>query len=327
MITTKITLAVMLTCAAAVVAPIAGAQTLSGNSLRVGVGGDGSLINSADTSQTPDAFNSQWSVNPGIIWDGSGTGNFSVNNDFITPGTPFQMYSIGVGSNYATASFINNADSGYSAGGWAPQLGGTTVQTGTRSTVTTGSYGGLDYSQTLSFGASSSIINFGITLTNNSASDISGVSFATGLDPDPDVYQYEASSSSDVYNTINQVISPGVVEATGPLTGNSIFIQDVSGGGTASIIGNWPQFDPTTNGLLTSGENDGNGDFSIFDDWQVGTIAAGTSTTINYNYIINATPVGVGGPIPTVPDGGATLAMVAAAFTGLAIMRRRMVRA
>jgi hypothetical protein len=319
---TRITLAVVATFAAAMLAQSANAQyTLSGSSLRVGVGSDGSIINSADTSQTPDAFGQTWSVNPGIIWSPSGNGNFSVNNDFITPGTPFQMFSIGVGSNYAASSFINNADSGYFPGGWAPQLNGTTTQTGALSTLTTGSYGGLNYSQTLK--VNGSLINFAMTLTNNTDAAISGVSFATGFDPDPDVYQYEATFSGDPYNTINQVISPGVVEATGPLTGNSIFIQDVSGGGVASVIAYWPQFDPTAGGALATGENDGNGDYSIFDDWQLGTVASGGSVTVDYNYIINATPVAVGGPVPTVPDGGATIALLGGALAGLGALKRR----
>jgi hypothetical protein len=289
--------------------PALAQYTLSGNYLQVGVGADGSIINPSGTA-TPVAGQS-YSTKPGIIWDGSGTGNFSVNNDFITPGTPFQTYSLGVNGTYGQASYVGGNT-----------LGATTIQTGPLSTQTTGSYGGVSYVQNLSFGSSSSIINFSVTLTNNSGVDLTNVAFASGFDPDPDVYQHGS------YFTNNSIVSPGIVEATGPLTGNSILIQDLTGGAVASIVASWPTYDPY--GLLT-GTNDGNGDYSIFDAWNISSLAAGASKTINYNYIINSTPVAPGDPVLTggdsVPDSASTLALLGlgSAMVVLAGIHRRRV--
>ena len=281
--------------------------TLSGNYLQVGVGADGSIINPSGTA--PAISGQSYSSMPGIIWDGSGTGNFSVNNDFITPGTPFQMYSLGVTSpsgatSYGMASYVGGNS-----------LGATTIQTGPLSTQTIGSFGGVSYVQNLSFGANNSIIHFSVTLTNNNESALSNIAYATGFDPDPDVYQHNS------YFTNNSIISSGIVEATGPLTGNSILIQDLTGGAVASIVSYWPAYDPY--GLL-AGTNDGNGDYSIFDAWNISSLAAGASTTIDYNYIINSTPVAPGDPVLGVPDMGSTLAMLGFALAGLGALRRKM---
>jgi hypothetical protein len=296
--------------------------TLQGNYLEVGVGPDGSIINPDDNS-APDNYNQSgfgqgYYQHPGIIWNGAGTG-FSgayANNDFITPGTPFQMYSIGVNGSYGTASFYGGNS-----------LGASTVRTGPLSTLTTGTYGGLSYSQTLSYTANSSIIHFSMTLANNTGSTINNVAFATGLDPDPDVYEFEgtaAAASTDVYNTINTIVSPGVVQATGPLSGNSIIIQSLSGSANASILEDWPAYNPYA--LASNGqEDDGSpADFGIFDGWLVGNLAPGASDTINYNYIINATPVTSTSPVLTggVPDMGSTWAMMGLALAGLGYGKR-----
>jgi len=300
---TKYILTLMAAGAAVALTQQANAQyTLQGNYLEVGVGSDGSIINPSGSAPYAGQYYSQF---PGIIWNGAGTGfaGSYVNNDFITPGTPFQMYSIGVGGSWGSFWGGNS-------------LGASTIQTGPLSTLTTGGYGGLTYSQSLSFTPGSSVINFAMTLKNPTAAAIGDIAFATGFDPDPDVYQHGS------YFTDNQIVEPGVVQAIGPDTGNSIIIQDLSGGAVADIQADWPEYDPYD---LLNGYNDGNGDYAIFDAWNVGTLEAGATETIDYNYIINATPVTSTSPIitGTVPDGASTLGLLGLALTGLGVIRRK----
>ncbi|MGD1085940.1 MAG: VPDSG-CTERM sorting domain-containing protein [Verrucomicrobiota bacterium] len=309
---TKIILALVAAGAAVALTQQANAQyTLQGNYLEVGVGADGSIINPAGTA--PTIGGQYYSQYPGIIWNGAGTGfgGSYVNNDFITPGTPYQSYSIGVGGNYGVASYIAGTGT----------LGTTTTQTGPLSTLTTGSFGGLTFSQTLSFTAGSSIINYAMTLNNPTGAALNNVVFNTALDPDPDVYQFGS------YVTANTIVSPGIVQATGLDTHNSIIIQGVTPGAAASIISDWysSTIDPYSH--LTS-ENDGTpADYAIEDSWDIGTLAAGASETIDYNYIINATPVTststILGP-PSAPDGGSTLGLLGLALTGFGLIRRKM---
>jgi hypothetical protein len=314
---TQVTLAVLAAALLSLISQKANAQyTLSGNYLRVGVGADGSIINPDDNTQTYEG--QYYSQFPGIIYDAGGTGNFSVNNDFITPGSPYQSYAVGYGGGYGLASFEY---------GTSLTISSTTNTSagGTLSTVTKGAYGALAYTQTLSFGVNSTIINFTTTLSNTSDSTMSNVVFATSFDPDPDVYQYGS------YYTVNQVVTPSVVQAEGPETTNSIIIQTVTSGGEVEVDPSW---DP--NPYAISAGSDGvnssdvgayqNGDFSIGGGYNFGDLGAGDSITFNYNYIINGTPVNPTSPILTggVPDAASTLALLGLGLAGLIAARRKL---
>lgn len=285
--------------------------TLAGNYLLVGVGSDGSIINPTGTASTNGInVGGGYENIPGIIWNGAGTGfgGSYVNNDFVTPGTPFQEYSLGVNGQYGIASYV-----------YGDTLNATTTQTGPLSTQTTGSFDGASYVQTLSYGVNSSIINFSVTITNTTDATLNAIAYSTGLDPDPDVYQYGS------YNTLNSIIEPGVVEATGPDTTNSIVIQSLTAGASSDIVesGYWPAYDPYT--LFTGdGITSDSNDAAIFDSWLIPSLAAGASTTISYNYIINATPVTSTSPILNgAPDLGNTLAMFGFVLAGLGAVRRK----
>ena len=314
-----------------------------GNYIAVGVNAGGSIISTDYGSGGP--------LNPlldgtnpylGIQWDPTGTSNFggngghpAYNNDFITPGTPYQSYTLGYGGGYGIASYSS---------GTTLTIGGTvnTSSGSTFSTVTTGSYGVLGYTQTLSFNKASSIINFAVTLTNTSDAGIGDVVYATGFDPDPDVYGYEAHilappPSGDAYDTLNQIVSSSLVQAIGPISGNSIIIQDLSGKGNVIVDPSWDSNPYNVSAADTdgiSGQIPGdigayqNGDYSIAAGWNFGDLAAGQSATFSYNYVINSTPVTSTGPvgIPGVPDSTSTwtlLAIGVAALIGFSLRSSR----
>jgi hypothetical protein len=282
--------------------------TFKGGYLEVGVNSDGSIIDP--------------STSTGIRWDGTGTGAFAVNNDIITPGSPFQFYDLGYNGSFGVASYVAGSS-----------LGATTVNTSSASafsTLTTGSYNSLNYSQALSFGINSSVIHFSTVLTNASDTALSNVLYATGFDPDPDVYQYGS------YYTINQIVSDSVVQGTGPDTGNSAIIQDLTGGATMSIVeGNW-NYEYTPSDLLAGGypgintlmvgsigQYD-NGDYSINAAWNLGSLEPGQSVEVDYNYIINGTPVTPTSPIlGGVPDLADTATLLVISLSGLMGLARR----
>jgi hypothetical protein len=305
---------------------------LIGNYIGVGVGPDGSIINptaGSNPALTGPTYGGSYSSLLGIIYTPTGLGQtagFPVNNDIITPGNPFQMSSLGVNGNFAAASY-EAADYGVNL------LGGTTVNTSSGSTLSTlttgGGFAGVSLSQTLSFNKNSTIISYAVTLQNTTGSTLNNISYATGFDPDPDVYQYGS------YYTQNNILSPSVVQASGPSTGNTILIQAVTPGDVPSIIPDWVYYDPygllgSSNPYGYSGGYDGEGDFTIgseddgdyaiYEAWDISSLAPGASTTIDFNYIINATPVTTTSPIlgpPTAPDMGSTLTMLGLALAGL----------
>jgi hypothetical protein len=276
--------------------------TYTGDYLKVGVGSGGSIID-------PNTFT-------GIQY--SATGFPAINNDIITPGTPYQFFSVGVNGSYGVSSY-NDGNS----------LGGSAVNTssgGNFSTLTTGNYGGVSFSQTLSLAKNSTVISFGMTLKNNTGSTIPNVAFASGFDPDPDVYQYGS------YFTLNNILSKSVVQASGPDTGNTILIQALTGGDVPSIVQGWPYDNPygllsgSFSGTSVVGAND-NGDYDISEAWAVGDLAPGQTETIDYNYIINATPVTTNSPVlGTAPDMGSTFGMLGFALAGLNCCKRFIAR-
>ena len=119
----------------------ASATILEGDFLRVGVDGSGGLIDAGFTV--------------GIDYDETGTGTWT-SYDVLKPGTPFQFNSIGVAGSWVAAGYYNGNN--FSA---------TTNETSsgtTLSTLTTGSYLGLDYSQSIFFDQTSGVIHFTINL-------------------------------------------------------------------------------------------------------------------------------------------------------------------
>lgn len=271
---------------------------LNGKYLRVGVNDSGSLIDSAFTV--------------GIDYDSTGTGT-PTGFDFLKPGSPYEFF--GVGYNGSSQTF------GYHDGSYI-SFGGTTTDTSsgsTLSTLTTGSWGLLGISQTLSFGENSGFINFSVSLTNNSDAAINNVVYGRGLDPDQDVY------AGGGYETTNTIVNGNLVTGSAPVTDWTIGIfSDSSYAHTPTISSSWPlpNFNDTYS-LLTP-RNDGYGDYSINIGWNIGTLAAGETAVVNFQYRVAETQGEVVTPHnPSVPDATSTLAVLGVTLLGLAGIRRK----
>ncbi len=237
---------------------------LTGNFLRVGINDSGGLIDGGFTV--------------GITQSATGNSTFP-SADFLTPGSPFEFYSIGynngAGNVTAVAGYEFDPSNPFSA---------TTTNTSAGSTLsasTSGTFGPLSISQTLSFGMSGSIINFSVTLTNTGGTSLTNVVYARGLDPDQDV------NAGGSYSTTNAVVNGNLVTAFGPTTGWTIGIFSNSAiTHTPSVREDWST-DPY---MLLNSMNDGDGDNAINIAWNVGTLAAGQSSTIQFSYQISAIP-------------------------------------
>ncbi len=264
---------------------------LNGNFLRVGVNDSGGLIDSGFTV--------------GIDYDKTGTSSWT-GFDFLKPGTPYEFYSVGYNDTSAQAGYY-----------YGNPLGSTTTDTsagGILSTHTAGGvFGSLGLKQDLSYAAGSGFIDFSVTLTNMSDVALSKVVYARGLDPDQDVY------AGGGYPTTNIIQSGDLVTGSAPITDWTIGIFSNSAyAHTPTIQSNWPNGEPYH--LLTP-HNDGNGDWSINMAWDIGTLAAGASATIDFQYRIAQTKGGV--THPGVPDSTSTLGLLGLGIAALAASRFR----
>jgi hypothetical protein len=263
---------------------------LDGDYLRVGVHTSGGLINDAFTV--------------GIDYDQTGTSSWT-GFDFLKPGTPREFYAIGVGGASSAAGY----DSGNPFAASTIDVSAGPIL----STLTTGAYNDLSFSQTLWYNRTSGTIDFSVTLTNNGLVALSEVVYARGLDPDQDVY------AGGGYPTTNVIVNPNLVIASAPVTDWTIGIFTNSEiAHTASIRSDWSR-DPYS---LLSPINNGNGDYTINMAWNVGTLGAGASTTITFQYRIAETSGGVVNP-PGVPDAASTLGLLALGLAGVAACGRR----
>jgi hypothetical protein len=264
------------------------AQVLNGNYLRVGVNPSGGLIDSGFAA--------------GIDFDSTGTGTWS-GYDFIKPGTPYEFYSVGYNGNSATG--------GYMSGNPLQATTTNTSSGNTLSTDTVGAFGQLGLRQDIFFDKNSSVINFSVTLTNTSLVAVSNVVYARGLDPDQDVY------AGGSYGTTNTIINGDLVAASAPLTGWSIGIYSNSGyAHTPSVSNTWPRTNPYN---LQAARNDGNGDYSLNMAWNLGTIQAGQSATIDFQYRIGATM----SEVTAIPETRSYATILGMASLGFVMIRRR----
>jgi hypothetical protein len=240
----------------------ASATILEGDFLRVGVDGSGGLIDAGFTV--------------GIDYDETGTGTWT-SYDVLKPGTPFQFNSIGVAGSWVAAGYYNGNN--FSA---------TTNETSsgtTLSTLTTGSYLGLDYSQSIFFDQTSGVIHFTINLTNSTMTTLEDIVFATGFDPDQDVY------AGGGYETTNTIQSDRVV-AYAPVTGWGTAIV---GDGVMTVSSGWNQ-NPYE--LSSTSVDDGDGDYTINMGWALGELGANQMATINFDYALGTDTTGQTDPNP-----------------------------
>lgn len=255
---------------------------MEGNYLKVGVGNSGGLID--------DNFG------VGIDYDKNGTSSWTTF-DVLKPGTPFQFNAIGVNGQWAS--------SGYSSGN---NFSATTTDSSSgtlNATTTTGSYSDLNYTQYLYFDDNSGVIHFKVTLTNSTRSDLSNLAFATSFDPDQDVY------AGGGYETTNTIGSDRVV-AYAPVTQWGVAIV---GDGTKSVSSSWIE-NPYD---LFVGMDDGNGDNTIAMAWGLGSLGAGQSWEINFDYALGTDSSGHTDPVPE----PTTIILFGTGLIGLAAASRR----
>jgi len=275
---------------------------LTGDFISTAVGERGTLGTGGGTS-------------PGLIHDPTGTGTFGVN-DYITPGTPHESFSISSDQ----TGFISNDNAGETD---FATLSGPTLVAGpfANSATWTGTVAGvLEITNLYYFNDGDERVN--ITTTITALTNLSNLAFARGVDPDPDV------NTGGGFATNNQRGNAlfGVTDfvgSAGPTTGLTLGLLNLSGNLYAhnTRIDGFccSPVDPFT--VLGGSANNTVGDNSLNIAWLIGDLAAGSSASVTYAYVVgdDIEVVGGGGGVPE----PATWAMMILGFLGVGVSARR----
>ena len=306
--------------AALALAQTAGAQVvLDGNTLLLGLGANGAMSEHGLTAPTAT------SSFIGLQYDSTGTGNYSKGYDFVTPGDPFQYYSVGVNGSYNFSSDGSNNHGN--------PFGMNTVNTSSGSTLqatSTGGYNGLSINQTVSFqksGAGSGILAYNVLLQNTTGGILNNIAYSTGVDPDQDVY------FDDNYETANHITSKSYLYATGSATAWTIAIASTGANtptGTYIYDGGWDNGTDegpynTEYGLYSSGGGNVSdyNDYTLNMAWQLGNLAPGQSVDLTYDYVVAGTPALASSSV-SAPDVASTFGLLGLALGGLGALRRKL---
>jgi hypothetical protein len=156
-----------------------------------------------------------------------------------------------------------------------------TISAGPLLASTAGLVGGLSITTQTTLVSGKDVL-FNVNFFNISGAPLA-VQYARGLDPDPDYGQYGS------FSTVNS-ISAGKVTALGPLSGISISIVDLTGGGVPTIQSSWAT-DLATLSIPQAAGNYGNTDSTINMYWNLGTIAPFQSKELSFEYAVSAVPL------------------------------------
>ena len=225
---------------------------------------------------------------PGIQHDPLGGRSFSEGKDYVTPGSPYEGFSV----DYNSSTLHHNNHDIYTS---SPITGGSYTNRSTSSLLDLtwqGTNAGLfDISQ--KFSLTSTGQNLNITTTITALSDLTGVKFLRVVDPDQDSSSDLASPTYDTNNTrgSGSISATDIVCASGAVRGDLkvCLYSNSSETHNTGVTGGSAGWSKTPSDYL-SGTNHGNGDNVIGTAANLGSLSTGTTKSFTYSYLFSSTP-------------------------------------
>ena len=213
--------------------------------------------------------------NPGIQYDSNGGGDDYLDTaDYLTPGTPQELFSIEYDGNLLT-----NNNAAYTSPAIPTIISGDTNQV---VAVSTTSDGKLEITQVYSLPEGAKVLTITVSIKNISSSTVTGVKFLRSTDPDVDSNGLAGSTSSTNNfrgSTVNS--AENFVYSVGPVSGRVIglFSSDATTHNTS--VSSWTT-DPD---IALAGGNVGNGDNTIDLGFNLGNLNAGGTGSFSFLYV------------------------------------------
>lgn len=259
---------------------------------------------------------------PGILYDSTGTGTFNSSYDYLTPGSPFEGWTLKYDSTtvYNNNAGITGLSGGVLTGYDGVAYNGTTYDN--RAVWTNTNHADFDILHDYRFNNNQQFVDISTVVTAKTA--MTGIYFGRFTDPDARAAAGDSSATDNVVGygaipTTNVVFS----EALASRYALGLYSADTNV--NAAVSSGWST-DPTVyyagGTSYGSGVNFGRGDHTIGMGWYLASLASGSTATFSYSYIFGpsafgaastAIADGAGGGTPGTVPGGGTLVDVGSA--------------
>jgi len=291
--------------AAMMAALISGPAFADTSSLSTTTSGMGVLENDyvkAGVNGTSGTFGSGGNTSPGLLYDSTGTGTFNTSYDYLTPGSPFDGWSIK----------IDGANTTNNNGGSASWTDSDGLSDGTNSLTwqgTNSSHSGWQVEHIYTLGATSEYIDIETNITAGSAA--SAVYFGRFIDPDARAADGDSSATDNVLG-YSGIPDSNVSFSEATVSRYALGLYSTNTNVDAGISSSWTtEADGYTDSPYTDSDgntvNYGTGDHTIGLTWSWTGVSAGDILTADYSYIFGpsafdaadtAIDGGAGGGIP-----------------------------
>ena len=269
--------------------------TLTGDYIKIGVNEVGTIGSNGNT-------------NPGIQYDNTGTRTFNSSYDYLTPGSPFEGFTVKYTDSSGTVVSKTNNNASYTS----PQITGSlTNYSGTAYLGETFDNRGVWAGTSTDFGITNDVrfnntwkyvdIKTMITATNN----MTNLYFARFTDPDA---RAASGDSSRTTNTLgfSPISASNVVFSEALVSKYALGLYSAASNVGAGISSSWST-DPLT---YYTGTNGGDGDYTIGLAFLVPTLNAGEIATFQYAYIFGPSTLDAGSTAVSAGAGGGTAGVV-----------------
>jgi hypothetical protein len=258
---------------------------LEGDYIKIGVNEVGTLGSNGNTS-------------PGVLYDNTGTGTFNTAYDYLTPGSPFEGWTVQYNG---TESVMNN-----NAQWSSPQMTGTlTSYNGVAYNGTTfdnravweGTSVNFDLLHDVRFNDNQKFVDITSVLTAKVA--MTDLYFARYTDPDARAADGDSSRTTNTLG-FSPIPATQVVFSEALVSKYALGLYSAAPNVGAGVSSGWST-DATT---YYTGANDGDGDYTIGLGFYVPTVASGDVVTFNYAYIFGPSTLSAGSTAVTSGAGG-----------------------
>lgn len=280
-------------------------EVLEGSYIKIGLNEFGTL---GSVGSTP----------PGILYDGTGKGVFNSDFDYLTPGSPFEGFTLSGFKGGVAFTAINN---NHTAKGTDVTVDSFTLyndidypEAGNKyqnRAVWTGTYD-QHFTITHDYHFNDQDQQLNITTTIKAINDLTGLTYARFTDPDAVAADGDSSETNNFQGS-SGVSKTDLVYAEALVSKYVIGLYTKDSATHNSAVTDW-FMDPTE---YLAGGSIGHGDNTIGLGFNIGDLEAGKVFTLNYSYIFGtdiAAALGAaggggggGGPKPTIQDGPYTV--------------------